>query len=272
MGVFAVALAIAACGSAEGDAAATGDEINEVAAVDSTIEGGATDSEPESPEEAAPAATTSTSPEVVAAESDQGADDTQPSPAEEPDPGTGLEPQTLLTFEAGQNDIDVLGGVGFELSEETPGIVGGNCVGFVVPDYTGSSPFPPTAIVGRVVLSGLTDTSPISTVDEWILLYGDQPAPVATGESISLFGEELAGYRVEGPFTDGPPPNPSFLNCATDSESTSEFAFLPSPFADVFIAETDDGLLIAYGGGFTADEAADARALFDTIIPTLTAE
>lgn len=186
------------------------------------------------------------------------------------EPEVQLEPILPLVLSEGENELNIFGGIQIALEAATEGIVSNDCAALFLPEYTGSSPFAPAAIFGRVSFSGQTNPVPISTIDAWLALYGDQPTPQATEETITFLGEELAGYRVEGPFSDGPPPEPSWLNCASGPDAVSELAFMPSPFADVFVAETDEGLLTVYGGAFTPEEATQARAFLDALLPTIT--
>ena len=112
---------------------------------------------------------------------------------------------------------------------------------------------------------------PLSTIEEYLALYGNEPAPQPTGETLSFFGEELAAYEVEGAFTSGPPNADSWLNCASGSSVASDLTFITASFGTEFLAETDDGPLAAGFGAFTADEAELTSAFFDEVFPTIAA-
>ena len=172
---------------------------------------------------------------------------------------------------AGSDTIDVLGGINIELPQEVRVIAGGGCVALEPTDVSTSSPFNPSIVMADVMMSGGLVTTPIATVEEFLALYGDQPTPEPTGETVSVLGQELNGYRVENAYPDGPPPDPNFLNCTTDPDGFVEFWFLPAVYSDIFIAETDAGLRVVTASGFTEGEQQLARELFDQVIPTLTA-
>lgn len=176
-----------------------------------------------------------------------------------------------VILDAGTNEVEIWDGIQFELLDGTPGTVAGGCFTIRVANYQGSSPFPPGVYLATVELSGRFETAPVSTVDDWLALYGDMPRPEATGETITILGQELDGYRVAGPFSDGPPGDDEWLNCASNSNALSDLVFLPSPHADVFVAETPDGLMMAAADAFTEEEAADARVLLDQIVGSIEA-
>ena len=172
---------------------------------------------------------------------------------------------------AGSITIDAIGGINVDLPQEVRQIAGGGCVALEPADLSTTSPFNPSMMIADVIMSGFLVTTPIATVEEFLALYGDQPTPEPTGETLSLLGQELEGYRVENAYPDAPPPDPNFLSCTADPDGFVEFAFLPAVYSDVFIAETDEGLRVVSASGFTEEEQQLARELFDQVIPTLTA-
>ena len=183
----------------------------------------------------------------------------------------------LITSEqrdTGVNQVDVLGGLEFELPESTTVTTSGNCLFIEVPGYTGSSPFPPTIGASLVVSSGLTQVGlePLRTIEDWLALYGDEPAPQPTGETLTFLDEELQEYEIAGAFTTGPPPQESVQNCGSAPDIASDIAFLNAPFGTDFIAETPDGLLSVGYGGFTPEEAELSREFFERVFPTIAAQ
>ena len=183
-----------------------------------------------------------------------------------------VEPIVVEQRDAGINQVDPLGGLEFELLDMTTVVTSGNCLLIEIPGYTGSSPFVPNIGVSLIVSSGLPpgDVVPLSTIDEFLALYGDEPAPQATGQTLNLLGEELQAFEVEGAFAGGPPPRESLLNCGSRPGVSSDFGFINAPYGTEFVAETEDGLLTAGFGAFTPEEAEMARELFEQVIPTVT--
>lgn len=177
--------------------------------------------------------------------------------------------QDLL--QAGTHEVDALGGIEFTLPDSTRIFTSGDCLIIESPNYVGSSPFGPTFAISRVVSSGTLEngTQPLATIEDWIALYGDEPAPQPNGKSITVLGQELSGFDVAGAFPGGPPPPDSVLNCASSSETVSELWFLQAPLGEVFAAETDDGVMFADAGAFTEDELVTAREFFDEMIPSV---
>ena len=184
-----------------------------------------------------------------------------------------LDPFNLEERDAGINQVDVIDGLEFELPEATRVITSGNCLIVEYPGYTGSSPFPPNFGVSLAVSSGRPpgDVVPLSTIEEFLELYGDEPAPVATGETLNFLGEELQAYEVAGSFLTEPPPEQT-VNCGSGPGIASDLSFIPGPFATEFIAETPDGLLSVGYGAFTEEESELAREFFEEVFPTIAAQ
>ena len=205
------------------------------------------------------------------ADADTGEADAETEPEAEEDAEPEFEEATFETLEAGTTPIEVFGGIQVELPQELELISGGGCVALEAVDPQTTSRFNPAILMADVFMSGGLVTTPISTVDEFLALYGEQPAPEPTGETMTVLGVEFDGYRVENTYADGPPPDPNFLNCTTDADRNVEFWFLPAVYADIYVAETADGLRFINAVGFTEEEQQIARELFDQIIPTITA-
>lgn len=264
LALLALALLLAACGGDDEASTAASDDT------DAAVETEDTETEEETPTTTADTttttaeSTTTTEAAIEEPEADESAASTGVETSE-------IEPFTVEQRDAGLNQVDALGGLEFELAEATTVIAGGNCVFIQLPGYTGASPFPPALLLGLIVSTGMppVDLEPISTIEEWLALYGDEPAPRPTGETVTFLDEELAGYEIAGAFPDGPPPAESFLNCGSAPGIASEAAFLNAPFGTDFVAETPDGLLFVGFGGFTPDEAALGGELFDQVLPTL---
>ena len=150
-----------------------------------------------------------------------------------------------------------------------------NCAVIIEPGFTGSPPLPPLVAIGTSGFLGTTELTPITSIDEWLVGYENHgaPTPEPTGEMVSLLGETLDGYRIDGAFVLGEQlPDDIALNCAVDEQNVSELQIAPSGFSDVFVAETDSGLLVVTATGFTPDEADRARELFEVVIPTIERE
>lgn len=180
--------------------------------------------------------------------------------------------ETEDDLEAGVHEVDVLGGLEFQLSETTNVLTSGNCLILHVPDTTGLFPVRASVQVALVVSSGIRPATqqPLSTIDDWLALYVDQPVPQISDETITFLGEELQGYRIDGSFTNNLLRSEAFLNCASGLEFNADLGVIPSGFGNYFVAETEDGLLLVGYGSFRAEEEELARAFFDEIIPTLT--
>ncbi len=159
---------------------------------------------------------------------------------------------------AGEATFPAMGGVTMTLPEEHFVIQGGGCLG-VESNYDGESPFPPTVWVGRSASYGLESGS-LTSVEDVLDLYEPADRPQPTGESLTALGEELPGYRVTGV---GDPLLENMIDCG------GNFTLRFGPEAEVFLAETDEGVLFIAADAFTEDELVDARALLDQIVPTL---
>lgn len=252
----ALALVLAACG---------GGEDNTNAASDDTAS--AAESADEQTEETGPTSTEATTTTV---------EETTTTEAEEPDaPENGVlnvEPMVVNDLDAGPASFSAAGGISLELPQPVTALTGQNCVTLLEADYAGTSPFEPGIAIGISAFLGRNELKPITTVDEWFAGYEGQPAPVSTGETITLLGEELEGYRIEGAFADAPTGEDSTLSCAVDADTVSEIQVFAAVYSDLFVAETDDGLLLAVANGFTEEEQIRARALLDAILPTVEAD
>ena len=256
---FAIAatLALAACGSG-GETEPAADELTSTSEAVSTTSAPLDDSEDD---------------EMLADEAvDEGAEnDSEPEEGSEGDSAAirrdGVE---NLALPAGATSLPILGGIEFVLPSNSSAILSNSCVLILVPDYDGASPFPPNVSIAEVRYSGMTAQSPVDDVAGWLALYGDEPAPVPTGETTEVLGNDFELYRVENAFPGGPPPGTSFLNCSVEEGVLSEFGFVPSVYSDSLVAEVDGSLYLISASGFSPEDQLDAQALLDQILPTLT--
>lgn len=256
--VVALAAVSAACGSNAED-----DDAGEPADLPA-----ATTSAPVSsdePAESAPPPTSASSDESDSA-TDSVADSAPDDMAGEPPTRENYE---VLALPEGPAEFPVLGGIEFELPQAARALQTSGCVLIEQPGYAGGSPYSPNVVVAGVVASGRNTPVPISTIDEWIGLYEGRPEPSPNGQTLSALGLELEGYSIEGAFKDGPPPDDRFLNCSAEAGSVASLVFLPAGHSEVFIAETDDALVIVAADAFTADELEGVRPMFDQIASTL---
>lgn len=251
-----LALLVAACGESSdaGDASETAEPT--------PIESSAPATDVDAPAETVPATTATTS-------ADDGEPATDTTTGGTDDGTTTQEEIEVLTLPAGPAEFPILGGIELELPEPSRVLQGTGCILIEQPGYTGSSPFPPTVALAGVVASGFGVPSPISTIDEWLALYEGQPEPTPNGETLSVLGLELEGYSVDGAFSDGPPPDDQWLNCTGNDGAVSSLAFIPSNTARVYLAETDDALIVISASAFTAEEFDGLQPMFDQIVSTV---
>lgn len=260
--MVALASVVAACGDTadDDDAAATTDSAPAAASAPAT--------EVDAPAESAAEPTTASTDSVAesAPATDAAADS---APADTDGETTIQEDIDVLALPAGPAEFPILGGIELDLPEASRVMQGTGCIIIDQPGYTGGSPFPPGVGVAGVVASGFSVPTPISTIDEWLALYEGQPEPTPNGETLNVLGLELEGYTVDGAYSDGPPPDNRFLNCTANAGSASALAFLPSNQSEVYVAETDDALVVINVGAFTADEFDGVKPMFDQIVSTL---
>lgn len=250
----ALTVALAACGddADDGDTAEATDSTSIATAVPAT--------EVDAPAESVPD-TTSTS-----VDESGPASDTAPNGTDLASPSR--EEVEVLSVPAGPAEFPVLGGIQFELPEASRVIQGTGCILIEQPGYTGGSPYGPNVKLAGVVATGGTTPVPISTIDEWLALYEGQPEPTPNGETLNVLGLELQGYSIDGAFL-APPPDDRWLNCTANPGAVSALVFLPSGHEEVYLAETDDALVVIGAGGYTEDEYEEVRPMFDQIVSTL---
>ncbi len=159
---------------------------------------------------------------------------------------------------AGEATFPAMGGVTLTLPEEQFVLQGRECLGVQLA-YEGDSPLVPTVWIGRSNSYGL-GTGSLTSVEDVLDLYEPEVRPEPTGESLTAFGEELTGYRATGVER---PEIESMVDCG------SNLSILFGPESEVFMADTDEGVLFVAADGFTEDEMADARVMLDEIAPTL---
>lgn len=194
----------------------------------------------------------------------------QPAPAASPQVATvSVEPGSIENLDAGPASFTAAGGISFDLPQPVTAISSFNCAIIVEADYSGESPFAPGFAIATSAFLGRNELTPFSTVEEWFAGYEGQPEPVATNETITLLGYKLDGYRIDGAFADAPSSDDATLNCAVDSDTISDLQVFAAVFSDLYVAETDDGLLVAVANGFTEEEQLRGRALLDAVLPTV---
>ena len=193
-----------------------------------------------------------------------------------PDEGSGdITTETEATqareLDPGAATFTAAGGFTVELPQGFQTLESQNCLVLFDATYTGRSPFPPTLAFGVSGFLGRNVLTAFSTPEEWFAAYENagEPVPTPTNETISLLGEEFDGFRIDGAFADVDITDLATLSCATDSETLSDLQLFTAPYADVFTAATDDGLLVAIAHAFTEEEQLVARDLFDAILPTI---
>lgn len=256
--VVALAAVTSACGSTADDDA--GEPADSPAATTSETVGGADD-----PADSVPTPTSASSDESESTDNSS-ADEEPDEPADESPTREDVE---VLALPVGLADFPVLGGIEFELPEATRVLQTSGCVLIEQPGYAGGSPYSPYVVVAGVVASGRNTPVPISTIDEWIELYEGQPEPSPNGKTLSALGLELEGYNTEGAYADAPPPDDRFLNCSADAGSVASLVFLPSGHSEVFLAESDDALVVIGLDAFTADDLEGVRPMFEQVTATL---
>lgn len=259
--VVALAAVSAACGSSAADDAGEPADLP-----------AATTSGPDTSEE--PPESTAAPTSALSDESDSATDSAAGSDTGEAtdDRASGPPPREnyeVLALPAGPAEFPVLGGIEFELPEAARALQTSGCVLIEQPGYAGGSPFSPYVVVAGVVASGANSPVPISTIDEWIGLYDGRPEPTPNGETLNALGLELEGYNIEGAYLDGPPTDNRFLNCSAEAGTVASLAFLPGGHGELYIAETDDALVIVAADAFTEDEMEGVRPMFDQIASTL---
>lgn len=260
--LFGLLIILAACGStATASETAAVEPDSEAVTEEEAVEEETAEQEAESTQEPEP------EPEPVA--------DPEPEPEPEAEPEVDAEPPleqtTVRTRPAGTTMFDVLGGIELQLAEQLNTFEGASCIALEPAGYSGTSPFPPRMNLGEVLLSGGTDPMPITTVADFLAIYAGQPTPVATGETLTVLGEEFTHYRVEGAFPDGPPPDSSWLHCASSVDARADFWFVPAVISDVYISEAGEGLRMLTATGFNEEDQQLARDLFDDVLPTIAA-
>lgn len=264
VGFAALMLVVAACGSSDSSSSATADAGSDAAEVDE--DAGDTKADDSEVDEIA---TTTQAPATTTTE----APPTTEGAAEEPEPDAeaAVESPVMESVSAGPASFRAAGGIDLELGQAMEAIHSQQCVVLLDASYSGSSPFQPGVAIGSAAYLGRGEVRPISSIDDWFASYEGQPSPVATGETITLLGQELQGYRIDGAFGNGPPPDEAVLNCAVDAQTVSDLQMFAAVYSDLFVAETDAGLLVAMANGFTEEDQVRARELFDEIIPTIVA-
>ncbi len=174
--------------------------------------------------------------------------------------GNAWEAGQLSTVPAGEATFPAMGGVSMTLPEELFVNQADSCLGIEANAPDDDSPsYPPTVWVGRSDSYGL-EAGSLTSVEDVLDLYEPAERPQPTGESLTALGEELAGYRVTGV---GDPLFENMIACG------GNFTLRFGPEAEVFLAETDEGVLFLAAEAATEEEMVDARALLDQIAPTL---
>ena len=185
---------------------------------------------------------------------------------------TDSEPTSFRELDAGPARFTAAGGFTVELPQSFQTTESQHCLVLFDATYTGRSPFPPVVAFGISNFLGRNQLTPFSTPQEWFAAYevAGEPVPAPTNETIPLLGEELDGFRSVA-FPNGDTTDLATISCAIDSETLSDLQLFTAPHADVFTAETDDGVLVAIAHAFTEEEQLVARELFDAMVPTIEA-
>jgi len=212
---------------------------------------------------------TTATPTAAGAQSESETDTDETTEDEPVDAGPVRVDAEFLALPAGPATLPILGGLEEDLPGDTPVIAGVSCAILDVSGYAGASPFPPYVLVSESSFSGHLQHEPMTTVEQFLALYGDQPAPVPTGETLEVLGLSLDGYRVENAYPTGPPPDENLINCSNDPAVISDLSVLPAVYSDIWIAETDAGLFMIAASAFDAEEQIEARSMLDAIVPTL---
>ena len=193
-------------------------------------------------------------------------------------PNLEVEPGSPAPFEkaalrAGINTLPSLGGVQFDLPQDSRALIAENCLLIFDPDDTELGARETTVMVGRIAASRRgADLSPLNTIDKWANLVEETigTAPVAAGETVNLFGQDLIGFDFEAiPFFGEGENMPELFNCGGGVDMPSFLEVFPSGFASWFLAETDEGLMVVVSGGATPEQADRAAELRDRILASL---
>ena len=263
----AFALFVTACGTDDNGEDATNSQDDAAEAItDNTVVDNTDDDE-----EAMADAETDEDGAVTETDEDEAVTDEDGNDEDEPRNIT-IEPVRDAIVEPGPAVFTAAGGIAAEFPQAVQTFTSTRCLVAVEADYSGDSPFAPGIAIGSVSYLGRNRLTPLTSVEQWFAGYEGQPAPVETGETITVLGYELDGYRIEGAFVDEPTGEDSTLSCAVDAQNNSDLQIFAAVYSDLYIGETDDGFLVVTANGFTAEEQEFGRDLLDAVLPTLVAD
>ncbi len=175
------------------------------------------------------------------------------------------------TSSGGPNEIrtvvvPALGGLKMELGADLSVIVNDDIVGIADRDYEGEA----SSLAGRLIIGRISQTDrnvPLSTVADVIehLVESGGAEVVEADETLMALGHEFTLYRIEGDLKE----QDFFLFSSGPQGFFTNAPWSPLPFAELFMAQLDQGVLFI--GSSALDEAGlgSGRDLLERVLPTL---